>query len=374
MFPAHVAADHLDSAVGEPTRVPADQPAFQREPTARLEGEREAEGEEHEAEGRRGHAPPIGRGRPSLKGRSGARADYPWAVKLPHPLASAELAALVGGVHHGAPRVVTGAAPADSAGPDDLAYLEKGAPGGAGVLLSRTVLDDRTCIVVDDPLAALVRILATHVPDHRFDAPAEVHPTAVVHPGVVLGAGVVVGEGAVLFPHVVVYPGVRIGPRSRVHAGAVLGADGFRFHPTRTGLLKVPQVGGVRVGADVEIGALSTVDRGFLDDTVIGDGCKLDNMVHVAHNCRLGRFVVVAAQTGISGSCTLGDGVILGGQVGVVDHVVIGAGARVGAGSGVHADIPAGETWLGSPARPIAQTRRIWASWKYLPELVRKLG
>jgi UDP-3-O-[3-hydroxymyristoyl] glucosamine N-acyltransferase len=289
---------------------------------------------------------------------------------FPAPLRASEIARRCDGVLHGEDVAVASVENLRSAGPGALAFHEKGEPGAAGLLLTRAVLPGRPCVVVADPLAAMVRVLAVF-PDHDF-GPAHVHPTAVVHPGVVLGAGVTVGEGSVLFPNVVVYPGVRIGRRCRVHAGAVLGADGFRFHAAATGLLKVPQVGGVAVGDDVEIGALSTIDRGFLDDTVVGSGCKLDNMVHVAHNVRLGRSVIIAAQTGISGSCTLGDGVILGGQVGVVDHVTIGAGARVGAGSGVHKAIPAGETWLGSPARPIAQTRRIWAAWSFLPDMVRR--
>lgn len=291
-------------------------------------------------------------------------------MKLPRSYSSGELAALCGGVHHGPERTLCGVAPADKAGPEDVAYLEKGAPGEAGLLLVKAPLD-RSCVVVSDPLAAMVRILSVF-PDHRFGG--AVHPSVVLHPGAVVGEGVEIGEGSVIFPNVVLYPGVRLGRRCRVHAGSVLGADGFRFHATKSGLLKVPQVAGVQVGDDVEIGALCTIDRGFLEDTRIGDGCKLDNMVHVAHNVTLGRYVVIAAQTGVSGSCTIGDGAILGGQVGVVDHVSIGAGARVGAGSGVHKDIPAGETWLGSPARPIGETRRIWAAWPYLPGIVRRGG
>ena len=293
-------------------------------------------------------------------------------MKLPHSWHSPAIAQLVNGVHEGPAVGVDGVAPLSSLGPTELGYLEKGAPGTTGVVFAKAAVPDRTSIVVEDPLAAMVAFLRAAVPDHQFDGPAKIE--GEVHPSAVIAGGVEIGAGTVIYPNVVVYPGVRIGRNCRIHAGSVIGADGFRFHATKGGLLKVPQVAGVQIGDSVEVGALCTIDRGFLEDTQIGGGSKLDNMVHIGHNCRLGRYVVIAAQTGISGSVTIGDGAILGGQVGVVDHVEIGAGARIGAGSGVHADIPAGETWLGSPARNIRETRRIWASWKYLPEIVRKLG
>jgi UDP-3-O-[3-hydroxymyristoyl] glucosamine N-acyltransferase len=166
--------------------------------------------------------------------------------------------------------------------------------------------------------------------------------------------------------------GVRLGRACRIHANSVIGADGFRYHPGPTGPLRVPQVGGVRLGDEVELGAACTIDRGFLGDTRIGHGCKLDNQVHVAHNCDVGRFVLVAAQTGLAGSCRVGDGVMIGGQVGLADHSVIGAGARIGAQSGVHGEVPAGETYLGTPARPISVMRRIYASLPELPALLRR--
>lgn len=293
-------------------------------------------------------------------------------MKLPHPWQTPAIAQLVGGRHEGPPVEIDGVAPLSTLGAAELGYLEKGAAPALGVVFAKAALPDRTTIVVDDPLAAMVVLLRAAVPDHKFEGPARIEGD--VHPSAVIAAGVEIGAGTIVYPNVVVYPGVRIGRNCRIHAGSVIGADGFRFHAGGGGLLKVPQVAGVQIGDSVEIGALCTIDRGFLEDTMIGGGCKLDNMVHVGHNCRLGRYVVVAAQTGISGSVTIGDGAILGGQVGVVDHVEIGAGARIGAGSGVHSDVPAGETWLGSPARNIRETRRIWASWKYLPEIVRKLG
>jgi len=289
----------------------------------------------------------------------------------PLDTSAAAVAALTAGVLAGPDRPVAAVAPLDRAGPEALAFHERGDPGAAGVLLTRAAIPGRTCVVVADPLAALVDVLRALLPEPGWDGMAEVHPSAVVHPGVVVAPGCVVGPETVLYPNVVLYPGTRVGARCRIHAGTVLGADGFRYHPTARGPLKVPHVGGVVLGDEVELGALCTVDRGFLDDTRLGDGCKLDDQVHVGHNCTLGRYVVVAAQTGISGSCRIGDGALLGGQVGLADHTVVGAGARIGAQSGVHGAIPAGETWLGTPALPITTMRRVYALTRDLPAMWR---
>lgn len=270
---------------------------------------------------------------------------------------ASEVAAVVSGTLHGTDTPLVGVSPLDTAGPTELAFLDRGEPGAAGALLVRVPIPGRTTIVVSDPLLAMCAVL-----DHWFP---EAHPAR--YEGVVVAEGCEVGEGTVLFPNVVLYPGTRIGRRCRIHAGTVIGADGFRFHAGR----KVPQVGGVRIGDDVEIGANCTIDRGFLADTTLGDGCKLDDQVHVGHNVVLGKGVVIAAQTGISGSVRIGDGATLGGQVGVADHAHIGAGARVGAQSGVHGRIPEGEIWLGTPAQPVAVMRRVYAVMKDLPAMWR---
>lgn len=299
------------------------------------------------------------------------------SVALPRRITASEVAQLLRAPLHGEDRAVLALASLGSAGPDDLAFHDRGDPGNAGVLLTRTPIANRICIVAVDPLVAMCSLITSQIPERSF---AATHPstsgvasTALVHPGVVIGAHCTVGAGTILFPNVVLYPGTRIGERCRIHAGAVIGADGFRYCPTATGPLKVPHVAGVHIGDDVEIGANSTIDRGFLDDTTIGSGSKLDDQVHVGHNCRIGQFVVIAAQTGISGSCTIGDGAQIGGQVGIADHAEIGAGARIGAQSGVHGVIPAGETWLGTPALPIATMRRVYAITKDLPQMWRKL-
>ncbi len=290
-------------------------------------------------------------------------------------LTAIAVAALSGGALAGEDRPITGVSTVEGAGPADLAYFERGNPGAAGVLLARAPIEGRTVIVVADPLAAMCTILAASLPEPEFSGAvhpsAKVDATAVLDPGVVIGADCVVGAGTHLFPNVVLYARTRVGAGCRIHAGTVLGADGFRYHATARGPLKVPQVGGVVLGDGVETGANCTIDRGFLGDTRVGDGCKLDNMVHIGHNCTLGRFVVIAAQTGVSGSSRIGDGVLIGGQVGVADHTTIGPGARIGAQSGLHGQIPAGETWLGTPALPISVMRRVYAMTKDLPAMWR---
>jgi UDP-3-O-[3-hydroxymyristoyl] glucosamine N-acyltransferase len=217
-----------------------------------------------------------------------------------------------------------------------------------------------------------------------------VHPAAVVHPSAqlgkhvaigervcigegvkvgdhtqiaancVVGTSVVLGNDCQLYPNVTIYPGVRIGNRVIIHAGAVLGSDGFGYvRDGSTGRYeKFPQVGWLEVGDDVEIGANSTVDRGALDGTRIGRGTKIDNLVHIGHNVQIGKDVVIAAQTGISGSSVVEDNVVVGGQVGIADHVRIEEGAILGAQSGIPSKKVIrgkGVVFWGTPARPIRE-------------------
>lgn len=273
---------------------------------------------------------------------------------------ASEIARLVGGRLVGQDLDVIGPAAASSASAEHVAFLEKGEPGAAGVHLSRHEIEGRSAIVVDDPLAAMARLLDALHPE----------PFAQRYPAAFIAPGCRIGEGTTIFPNAVVYANVVIGRDCRVHAGAVIGGPGFRLHDGK----RVPHVGRVVVGDRVHIGPNCTIDRGMLDDTTIGDDCQLDAQVHVGHNVRIGRRVVIAAQSGISGSCVIEDGAVLGGQVGLADHARVGAGAQIGAQSGIHGWVPAGAAMLGSPARPLALAKRIWAASKHLPELVRGRG
>ena len=291
-----------------------------------------------------------------------------------------ELAVLVGGELAGPDRIFVGVAPVEFANEQQAAYQQSpGGPAGhAGVLLSRVAVAGRTCVVVPDPKRAFVRLLEhlfpeTHAPGIHpgawVDPSATLGAGVVVHPGAWGGAGCAVGAGTILFPGVVVYPGTVIGARCRIHAGAVLGADGFSYHPSAGGPLKVPQVGRLVLGDDVEVGANSTIDRAFLGETRLDGGVKLDNLVHVGHNSRIGAGTVVAAQSGVSGSCEIGSGCQIGGQVGIADHATVGAGARLGARSAVHGRLAGGASYLGVPAAPVATARRAMLLVRRLPEM-----
>lgn len=193
----------------------------------------------------------------------------------------------------------------------------------------------------------------------RIDAFAVIEAGAEIADGVHVGSGchvgrdAQVGEGTVMHPRSVVLWGCRLGMRCVLKSGAVIGSDGFGFARDAQGAgVKIAQVGSVVIGDDVEIGANSTIDRGALDDTVIGEGVKIDNLVQIAHNVRIGRCCVIVAQVGISGSTTLEDFVVLAGQAGISGHVTLGKGARIGPQAGVMSDVKPGIDMLGSPAQP----------------------
>jgi len=191
--------------------------------------------------------------------------------------------------------------------------------------------------------------------------------------GVILGAGVQLGSDCILYPNVIVYPGTQLGDRVIIQAGAVLGSDGFGYVFTRGAHQKIPHVGRCVIESDVEIGANTTVDRGSVGDTVIGAGTKIDNLVQIGHNVRLGQLCLVMAQVGIAGSARIGDGVIIAGQAGLAGHISIGAGARIAGRSAVFGDVPPGETWSGYPARPHRQSLRVQAAAHRLPALLKSL-
>jgi UDP-3-O-[3-hydroxymyristoyl] glucosamine N-acyltransferase len=321
-----------------------------------------------------------------------------------------ELAALVGGTVRGNPeRRVAAVRSLPAAGPEDLSFLthakyrdEARASRAAALLVGRDEPDlAHDLIVCADPSWALGELLR-HLHPAAAAAPGA-HPTAVVSPGAVvdpaaslgphvvvgegsrveagavLHAGVVVGrrcrvgEGSVLHPRVVLYDDTELGARVTLHAGVVLGADGFGYAVHGGAITKVPQVGRVVVEDDVEIGANSAVDRATLEETRIGAGSKLDNLVQVGHNVRLGRGCVICGQAGIAGSARLGDGVVLAGQSGVAGHIELGNGAQVAAKSAVLQSVPAGAKVAGIPAMPLGEWRRQSALLARLAELFRRV-
>ncbi len=282
------------------------------------------------------------------------------------------------------------------AGPGDVAFVWRRdvlASTAAGLLVVSSGLadlGDRPHIEVDDArtaLAAVTTDISCSVPYVSGIHPAaQVHETAQVADGASVGPGAVVAAGAVIGPgsrigalctvgerssigrDCLLHPGVhvghdvRIGDRAVLHSGCVLGADGFGFAAGQGGPLKIAHLGRVLVGNDVEIGANSTVDRGTLGDTVIGDHTKIDNLVQIGHNVTIGRGCLIAGQAAIGGSTVLGDGVTLAGNAALSDHITIGTGAVIGGLSGVSKDVPAGEVWFGTPAVP----QRAFARRQYL--------
>jgi UDP-3-O-[3-hydroxymyristoyl] glucosamine N-acyltransferase len=305
--------------------------------------------------------------------------------------------------------VVSGVAPLESAGAEHISFLTDGRhvtaarASRAGAFLAAVDAPPLPAPVLRAPAPrlALVRLLelfaaeepaptgthptavveaGAHVdPSASVGAYAVVEPKAVVGAGVRLGPFVYVGRGAeigaetILHARVVVLDRVRIGRRVIVHAGAVLGADGFGFAPDAGRYRKIPQIGGVVIEDDVEIGANTTIDRSTVGDTVIGRGTKIDNLVQIAHNVHVGADSIIAAQSGVAGSSRLGRGVVLAGQVGVPDHVTIADGVVLAAQSGVVGDLRETGTYLGTPARPVGETRRVWAVAVKLPELARRV-
>ena len=299
-----------------------------------------------------------------------------------------------------ADRTLTGAAPADRAGPNDLCYFEgkKGAqaltsaPGACIITPAQAHLAPNAAalILTDRPRGAFARLVPSLINPRGFGTGAPmIHPSArleegvVVGPGAVIGPDVQIGAGAVIGANAVVGPGVTIGRRSNIGprasiffalvgddvnilAGAAIGEQGFGVAGDASGPVDVPHLGRVIIQDRVTIGANTCVDRGVFDDTVIGEGTKIDNLCHIAHNCTIGRGVLIAAFGGVSGSTTIGDGVTLGGRVGVADHRKIGAGATLAGGAAVFQDVPAGEVWSGYPAKPLRKWLReaAWLSRK----------
>ncbi|HEV8264270.1 MAG TPA: UDP-3-O-(3-hydroxymyristoyl)glucosamine N-acyltransferase [Gemmatimonadales bacterium] len=331
------------------------------------------------------------------------------------PISASEIAALTGGRLVGPGVVsVSGVAPLERAMPGDLSFLASARylpyfqRTSASVVLVKPEFaaaegGPATRVVVPEPQAALLVVLPVLYPQAVWEP--GVHPTAVVGrgatweepveigaravlgagvrlgrnvrvgPGCVLGDGVAVGDDTQLFPGVTCYAGTALGKRVIIHAGAVLGSDGFGYLPGQEGEghRKIPHVGRCLIGDDVEIGANTCIDRGSVDDTVIGSGTKIDNLVHIAHNVRIGARCLIMAEAGIAGSVQVEDDVIIAGQAGVRDHITIGRGARLLVQSGIIADIAAGATVSGYPARSHREYLRAQAALYRLTRIVDEL-
>ena len=328
------------------------------------------------------------------------------------PYTVAEIAAHLGGEVLGgdASLVLKGFAPADRAQPGELTFAEnenyfaRAAQSAAAAILVDGDFEcsQKTLIRVPNARVAFARVLPLFFPEPAYApgihatavvaASAKVDPSAHIGAHCVLGEGVRIGPRTVLhggnhvgaqsqlgeevqlFPNVVVYPGTEIGNRVRIHSGSVVGSDGFGYVQDGGAHLKVPQIGNVIIRDDVEIGACVTIDRGALGPTIIGRGTKVDNLVQIAHNVTIGEHCLVVSQVGIAGSSKVGSYVILAGQVGLAGHLKIGNRVSVAAQSGVMNNIPDGEKWLGSPARPDRQAKRQLIALQQLPDLLRRFS
>lgn len=273
------------------------------------------------------------------------------------------------------PAVVVG--PAEQAS-DDHPYVPVPSPRAALAELSRR-LDRRPVPTGVSPFAHidLDATLGAEVavgPGTVVEAGASIGARSVIGSGCVIGAGAKIGAACRLHASVTLYDGVTIGDRTILHSGSVIGADGFGYAASEQGARKIHHLGSVRIGADVEIGANTCIDRGTLEDTVIGDRTKIDNLCQIAHNAVIGSDCLIAGMSGVSGSVRIGDRVTLAGNVGIVDHVTIGDGATIGGGSKVRKDIPAGETWMGywaEPYRSYARSRYLQNRLEEIWEFVR---
>jgi UDP-3-O-[3-hydroxymyristoyl] glucosamine N-acyltransferase len=335
---------------------------------------------------------------------------------VPVTLTTRQIAAQVGGELTGPPDLaIIGLAQVEEAAAGQLVLLQTPAHAGAWpashasaalVGCDVAVAPDahRALIRVADFDAAMIALLRLFQPSPARPQPG-IHPSAVVDSSAHLESGVAVGPhcfigprarigaGCILHPRVTImddvivgsacelYPGAVVRERCAlgrgviVHPNAVIGADGFGFRPASDGrsLVKVPQIGTVRIGDDVEIGAGTCIDRGTFGTTIIGSGTKIDNLCQIGHNCRIGRACAFAAQVGIAGSTTVGDGVMMGGKAGIRDHLTVGAGAQIAAYAAVMNDVPPGARWAGYPAMEGRDTMRQVAAVRALPALLHPL-
>lgn len=306
--------------------------------------------------------------------------------------------------------VITGFAAAEHARPGDLTFAESAdyfaaAEKSAAVAViadGKFASAHKIVIRVANPRLAFARALALFFPEPVYApgihpsaviaADAQIDPTAHIGPLCSVGARVklgarcvlqggnfigddsVIGEDTNLFPNVTLYPRTQIGRRVRIHAGTVIGSDGFGYVFDSGFHRKIPQIGNVVIGDDVEIGSNTSVDRGALGSTIIGQGTKIDNLVQVGHNVEVGEYSILCAQVGIAGSAKLGKYCVLAGQVGIAGHLKIGNQVTIGSKSGVMHNIGDKEKWLGIPAQPDRQAKRSMIALQRLPELFRKVA
>jgi UDP-3-O-[3-hydroxymyristoyl] glucosamine N-acyltransferase len=327
------------------------------------------------------------------------------------PFTSAEIARLIGGEVVGDVNVILqGFAPAEHARAGDLTFAEnedyfaRAEQSAASAIIADNRFSSANKILIRVPNAriAFARAMALFFPERPYAT--GIHPTAVVAtsatvdpsahigPHCVVGERVKIGAKSVLqggnfvgddsklgdevnlFPNVTLYPRTEVGTRVRIHAGTVVGSDGFGYVLDGGAHRKVPQIGNVIIGDDVELGANVTIDRGALGSTIIGKGSKIDNLVQIGHNVEIGEGSILISQVGVAGSAKLGSYVVLAGQVGIAGHLKIGNHVTVAAKSGVMHDIPDDGKWLGIPAQPDKQTKRQMIAIQHLPELIRRVA
>jgi len=329
---------------------------------------------------------------------------------MPASRTAAEVANIVQGEVLGdGNTIITGLAPSDAARAGDLTFAEKepqflAAEQGeaAAILAPAAFASDRKVVIrVSNARIAFAKVLPLfHPPEPcppgvdpsaRIAASAQIDPSAHVGPNCVIGERVQIGprsvlmggnhvlhdsrigEDARLFPNVIIYERTVIADRVTIHAGTVIGSDGYGYVFDISFHRKVLQIGNVIIHSDVEIGANCAIDRAALGSTVIGAGTKIDNLVHIAHNVVIGRHCLIMGQVGFAGSTQLGDYAVVASQSGIAGHLKLGPQSTVGAKSGVMRDIPAGGTVLGIPAQPDKQTKRQWIAMQQLPELIRRV-
>ncbi|MBX3387859.1 MAG: UDP-3-O-(3-hydroxymyristoyl)glucosamine N-acyltransferase [Phycisphaeraceae bacterium] len=337
-------------------------------------------------------------------------------------MTAGKLAELLGGELLGSPETaISGIGAIDQARPGDLTFIRSTkfaqmwdrSKASVAILARevgppRALAEGRSLIVVDDVDVAQLKILTALAPPQQppapgIDASAKIDATASIDPGARIGpmcvigprakvgprahlvSGVHLGEDAVVGHDTVIGPGSAVmdrcvvGSNCNIAGCVVIGAEGFGYtmqsHPSGRGkyLVHFPHIGNVVIGDHVDIGANTCIDRAKFGSTSIGSGTKIDNLVQIGHNCRIGRSCVICGQVGLSGSVTLGDGVQLGGRVGIADNIHVGSMARVAASAGVMNDVPAGQTWMGSPALPAKEAARNLALFRRLSQILKKV-